>query len=722
MAVTETEVERSPRVPWREPPVRAAGYIAAVLVGWLFLHLVLPNGLPAGVVVLGVVLGSLTGLTAIGLILIYQAARVINFAQAALGSAASVLAIQLVTQYDVNYFVGLAVGLVGAGLVGALIDIVVIRRFRWAPRLILTLATIGLAQILGGIELLIPRITGANTIPSAFETPLSARFEISPVLFTGNHVMIVAVAVAAIAALAWFLLGTDIGTAIRAAADNGDRARLMGIPVLRLSTIVWAVAGVLSALGSLLTAPIQGLAPGVFSGPALLLPALAAAVLAKMTSLPRALLAGMGLGVLQQGVFWNTSRGTLTDLGLLIVILVALFLQRDELSRGSDSGTGSWVGAQETPPVPRQLAQLPEVKYLGLALKVTMVVVVLVMAFALGPRQLNLLGSVTAVYALVAVSLVVLTGWTGQISLGQFAIAGVGAVVAGYLLADRQADLIVALIAAAATGSVVALVVGLPALRIRGLFLAVTTLALAVPMSSYFLNPTYFGDQIPQAVERPLLLERFDLADERVLFLFCASILTLALFAVRNLRASRTGRVLVAARDNEMAVQARGVSLSRARLLGFVVSGALAGLGGALHVVVLQGVRFGTYSPGLSFEAFTMVVVGGLTSVTGAVLGAIALRWAEYFLSGAVQLLVTGTGVLLLLLVLPGGLGQVIIRSRQRYLQWVARRHGLDVGSLGLRGATADEDFDAKRLEGLFSGEDEISAVVSSDQREVVRS
>lgn len=698
--------------------LRRVAAAAGVLLAWPVLAAVLPNGLPLGIVVLGVVMGSLTGLTAIGLILIYQAARVINFAQAALGSAASVLAIQLVTQYDVNYFLGLLVGIAGAGLVGAGIDVAVIRRFRRAPRLILTLATIGLAQILGGLELLIPRLTGANTIPSAFDTPLSTRFEIAPVLFTGNHVMIVLVAVAAIAALAWFLLRTDVGTAIRAAADNGDRARLMGVPVLRLSTIVWAVAGVLSALGSLLTAPIQGLAPGVFSGPALLLPALAAAVLARMTSLPGALLAGMGLGVLQQGVFWNTSRGTLTDLAILAVVLVALFLQRDQLSRGSDGGAGSWGGVQETPPVPARLARLREVVWVRRGTYAAAVALVLLMAVTLGPRQLNLLGSVTAVYALVALSLVVLTGWTGQISLGQFAIAGAGAVVAGHLLAERQADLFLAMIAAAAAGAVVALIVGLPALRIRGLFLAVTTLAFAVPMSSYFLNPTYFADQIPQAVERPLLFERFDLADERTLFLFCAAILGLALVAVRNLRASRTGRVLVATRDNELVVQARGVSLPRARLLGFVISGAIAGLGGALHVVVLQGVRFGTYSPGLSFEAFTMVVVGGLSAIPGAILGAVALRWAEYFLSGAVQLLVTGTGVLVLLLVLPGGLGQVIIRARQRYFRWVATRHGIEVTSLGTRGQVSEE-FDARHLEELLAEPPVTEATVGAEPEPV---
>ena len=112
-------------------------------------------------------------------------------------------------------------------------------------------------------------------------------------------------------------------------------------------------------------------------------------------------------------------------------------------------------------------------------------------------QQLSLLGTITVVYALVALSLVVLTGWTGQISLGQFAIVGVGAVAAGNLLAEARADLFLALLGAGAAGLVTSVALGLPALRVRGLFLPVTTLALAVSMSSYFLNPTYVKSGIP---------------------------------------------------------------------------------------------------------------------------------------------------------------------------------------------------------------------------------
>jgi ABC-type branched-subunit amino acid transport system ATPase component len=221
---------------------------------------------------------------------------------------------------------------------------------------------------------------------------------------------------------------------------------------------------------------------------------------------------------------------------------------------------------------------------------------------------------------------------------------------------------------------------GLPALRVRGLFLPVTTLALAVSMSSYFLNPTYVKSGIPAEVGRPVLLGRFDLADEGNLFLFCVAVLAAAVAVVVNLRRRRPGRALLAVRDNEWAAEARGVSLARTRLAAFAVSGALAGVAGGLHVVALNGVHLGTYAPSLSFEAFSMVVVGGLTSVWGAILGAIALRYAQYFVSGGLQLIVTGAGVLFLLLVFPGGLGEVGLRIRRRGLDLIARRRGLTIG------------------------------------------
>ena len=154
-------------------------------------------------------------------------------------------------------------------------------------------------------------------------------------------------------------------------------------------------------------------------------------------------------------------------------------------------------------------------------------------------------------------------------------------------------------------------------------------------MPSSFLNRTYVKSGIPAEVGRPVLLGRFDLADEGNLFLFCAAVLAPAVAVVVTLGRRRPGRALLAVRDNEWAAEARGVSLARTRLAASAASGALAGVAGGLHVIALNGVKLGTYAPSLSFEAFSMVVVGGLTSVWGAILGAIALRYAQYFVRGA---------------------------------------------------------------------------------------
>jgi branched-chain amino acid transport system permease protein len=452
--------------------------------------------------------------------------------------------------------------------------------------------------------------------------------------------------------------------------------------VRRLSTVVWALAAVLSALAAMLAAPLVG-SGTASTGPALLLPALAAAVLARMESLPGALVAGIGVGVFQQAVFWNTSRSSLVDVGLLVAVLGGLLLQRDRLSRVDDGPATSWSAATETPPVPSRLAHLPEVVWGRRALYAMALAGAVVAPNLASPSQISLLGSVTLVYAIVAVSLVVLTGWAGQISLGQFAIAGLGATVAGDLVAKTGADLLFALLAGAAAGAVTALLVGLPALRVRGLFLGVTTLAFAVPLSSFALNPANFPDLIPTQVERAVVLSRFDLHDERTLYYFCLVVLVAALVLVSGIRRARPGRAMVAVRDNERAAQARGIHVSRTKLAAFAVSGTLAGLAGGLHAVVLDGVRAGSFSPAMGFEAFSMVVLGGATSLGGALAGAMFLRYAQYALAGGLQLIVTGVGVLVVLLLLPGGLAQVTGGLRRRTFALIARWRGIELPGPG---------------------------------------
>jgi branched-chain amino acid transport system permease protein len=668
----------------------------ALLPAWAVLNAVLPSGLPAGVVLQGVVLGSLTGCSALGLVLVYRSSRVVNFAQASLGSAAAALSVQLFVNKGWNYYAAFIVGVAVAALTGALCDRLVVQRLFWAPRLVLTVATIGLAQILAGTQLYVPKMLGVEAglggLTAAFRTPLDISFEFGELRFSGAHVMVLLVVPGVLALFALFLRGSSAGVAIRATASNAERAMLLGIPVRRLSTIVWALAGALSGLAAILAAPLVGTGGDLAAGPTLLLPALAAAVIARMESLPGAVLAGIGVGVFQQAVFWNTSRSSWTDVGLFLVVLVALLLQRHRLTRAADVNTGGWSGAEETPPIPWEIAKLPEVVWGRRVVILALAVGLVVLPFAMSPSQTSLLGTVTIIYGLVAISLVVLTGWAGQISLGQFAIAGLGAVVTGDLIARAGADLILAILGGIATGALTALLVGLPALRIRGLFLGVTTLAFAVPLSTFLLNPANFPDLVPTQVERPILLSRFDLNDERTLYWFCLAMLAMSLVLVAGIRQTRPGRAMLAVRDNERAAAARGLSPTAVKLAGFAVSGALAGLAGALHVIALAGVRAGTYAPNMAFEAFSMVVLGGATSLAGALLGAVALRLAQYHLTGGMQLLVTGTGVLLVLLLLPGGLARLINNARAMIFRAIARARGITLSGPG--GETGGSDVD----------------------------
>src|SRR4051812_24363529 len=200
--------------------VKAAVWIIGFLVAWAVTAAVLPHGLPPGIMFKGIVYGSLYALIAIGLVLIYRANRVVNFAQAEFGAVAAVIAIELVLHWHVPYLIAVPTGLVIALLTGAVVNKLVISRFRRAPRLILSVATIGLAQILSGIAIVIPLAIGANSGKlgaTQFTTPFKASFHIRPVLFNANYVVAVVVVIAIMVGLAAFLRFSDYGVAIRAA-------------------------------------------------------------------------------------------------------------------------------------------------------------------------------------------------------------------------------------------------------------------------------------------------------------------------------------------------------------------------------------------------------------------------------------------------------------------------------------------------------------------------
>jgi branched-chain amino acid transport system permease protein len=638
--------------------------------------------MPAGVYLLGAIVGLLGALVAVGMALVYRANRILNFAQSDLGAVPTVLAVYLVAFSGLHYLLSVALGLVAALTLGAVVELLIIRRFFRASRLILTVATIGLSQLLTVAALVLPSAWGERPATQQIDVPFTFTFTVDPLVFNADHLVALVVAPAALVAVAVFLRSSSYGIAVRASAERADRASLLGIPVRRLQTLVWAIAALLSFVGVFLRASIVGLPVVTSLSAGALLFALAAVMLGRLTDLPAIALAAVALGILEQGVVWNNARSPELVYPVVAgVILVSLLVRRRGSSRTEYDEASSWRTADEVRPVPRELRGVPEVRAVLWGGGAILVAAVVALPLWLGPGD-TLKASAVAVFAIIVLSIVVLTGWAGQVSLGQMSFAAVGGAVAGHVTSEWGLDLALALVAGAAAGAVVAVVVGLPALRLRGLFLAVTTLAFALAASTWLLNGKHV-DWVPRnRVERDTIFGAVDLSSQRSYYWLCVACLGLTLLAVRGIRRSRTGRVLLSQRENERGAQAFGVNVTRAKLTAFALSGFLAAFAGGLLVHLQQQYSDLLFTPAESLNVFSSAVVGGLGSSSGALLGALYLLGGQWFLPTNWQLLPSALGVLLVLMVLPGGLGGLVFRVRDLWLRSVARRHGIVVPSL----------------------------------------
>jgi branched-chain amino acid transport system permease protein len=649
---------------------------------------------PLGILVLSAFIGLSYALLAVGLILVYRANRVINFAQGQIGAAPALLGVVLMKLEHWPYVLALPVTILSAAVLGMLAEVGIVRRFAKAPRLVLMIATIGLSLILTILQLLVPvwfgvRLNdfGGRTMDTAPpKTPFSAfHFVVSGVRFSGDVLVIAVVTAGAVIALTLFFRRSNLGIAIRASAENTDRARLMGISVRKLSTVVWMIAAVLSALAIFLKTTVTGVDITAGVGPTALVYGLAAAIFARMESYPRALIGGMAIGVLTQSIYYVYNDPFLPGAVTVPVLLLVLLAQRGKLSRGEDAGLASYRQAAEFRPVPPELRRLPVVVWGKVGL-----LAVLALTLVAGPLMLDVgkqaLASVVVIYAIVCVSLVILTGWSGQISLGQWGLAGVGVFFAGWFGAHLHADFFLTLLVAGIGGAVASLLIGIPALRIRGPFLAVTTLAFAITVNVLLLSTRYFGSFLPDTLhplDRPLLYGRFSLAGPLAFYYLVLGFLAAAVASATVLRRTRGGRAMIAVRDNEPGAQSYGISVARIKITAFTISGFWAALAGALFVYHQGALDQTSFDPSVSVLLMTIVVIGGVTSLPGALLGAAYLGVLQYGGFGPrTQTLATGVGVLVLLMVAPGGVAQGFYGVRDGILRVLARRQGILVPSL----------------------------------------
>lgn len=595
-------------------------------------------------IVLGLFTGLTYGLLAVGLVLVYRSSRFLNFAHGSVGVFGAAVLSQLVTGAGVPYWLAFPLAMAVSAGVSALIEVAVVRRLRGRPGVTGMIATLGLSQFVLILALLVSS-QGLNGLtfpkPPGMPSFTLGRTPIGPA-FTAMALL----APLLLGGLALFLRRTRFGLAVRAGADAPDTAQLNGIPAARMTTLAWALAGAVAAFSAILVTPTQGAQSIDTLGPELLLRGLAGAVAARMASLPIAFAACLAVGVGEQVLLsMGAGRGGVS-LALALFILVALLVQ-PQLGR-RDGEQARWPRAVPAPAsrAGRVLAGFALLTAVGVAYLVT--------------NETASALTTVAGFAVVGLSVLLVTGLAGELSLGQFAFAGIGAAVSLHVAA-ATGNFFAGAVAGCAAAAGSAVLVGLPALRLRGLALAATTLAFALAAEAWLLRlPWLLGDGV--SAPKPVWTG-YALVLAKDYYLFALLMLVLALWLAHRLRSGGFGRVVLALRDNEDAARALGVPAPRRKLQVYAAAGALAGLGG---VVIGHGqtqVTVNSFPAVAGIDVVALTVVGGLGLLGGSVLGALLLVG----LPGLVELGILGQaaltlGWLLVVVVMPGGLGEPLSR------------------------------------------------------------
>lgn len=644
----------------------------------------------AGALVLGVLNGLTIGLLAVGLVLVYKSNRFLNLAHAQLGTLSAVLVAKWVIDWGWSWWVAFVIAValgIGTGvvverfLVGPLRD-------RSSSPIRLLLLSLGVSQLLLALTY-IPAVLPDTSETTVYPQPFTSRTSIGDVALTGMDVLTAILVPILVGALAVFMRYSLLGKQIRAAANNPDAARLAGISVRRVSGITWAIAGGFSAVSAVLTAPTQPSFNLASLGPNLLMLTLGAAAFGAFVSLPAALGGGLLLGIVRQLVAAETSSASKAELTVFLLILAIVFIRGRAIGRVFET-SGAVVDDLPVTRIASSLRSVAFIRYYRVWLAVIAVVVALALPkmpyFNTNGHQFLL--SLVLVYALIGVALTMLLGWGGQVSLGHFAVVGVGA----YLTAQWSDDLSITalLLVTGAIGAALTVLVGLPALRVRGLTLAVTTLGFSVISADWLFHQSWVGTEHPfgVTVEPPSLGAALGTPESQVGAYYVAlAVLALAVGAAAALRRSSPGRLILAVRDNERASAAFGYSPATVKLAILAVSGFFAGAAGVLWADAWRALSPTHFSADVSIAIIAIPVIGGLGSLGGAVLAAALLYGMTFFvgphLSGVFgdlgnnlgfSLFLAGAGQIVTLMQFPTGLAGAAQARWQRYLDARAAR------------------------------------------------
>lgn len=617
----------------------------------------------------GIPIGAMYALQALGIVLVYKTSRVFNFATGAIGMACAFLASAL-TGHGAPVLVALVLAVALGVLLGMAIELSTRPVQGTLPR---TIVTLGWLLVLTGGVGLIYGDTVATQQPAQV-LPSGIAIDIGIKKYGWDQVTVLLVAAALVVALAWFFRATALGTATRAVSEAPDAARLLGISVDRVNLVAWGIGGATSGLAGVLITPLlQKLDTTtlvVFT-----VQALAAALVGRLSSMPLTLAGGLALGIVQPVVHTFTDRhipgihGGTDELTAFIVVLVALLLFR---RTGRRDSVGGGLAPSPIRPLPRgwtALAFAGGVALVGLVL----------------PLLVDDIGNLsrvsiaqTAVWAIAVLSLVLLVGVVGQVSVCQAVFMGVGAFGAGIAMAHDVPFLLAVPIGALLAAGVAALV-GLPAVRLEPLELAIATLALAFTADRFLYSWVPFASRSGNRdVPRPGfagLDPGHASAGQRNYAWLVIAVLVVGSFAVASLRRGRTGAALTALRSSEPATAAMGFSVASVKLRGFAAAGFLAGIAGGLYAGLGQSASGSPFDFTRSITLLAYAVIVGVGSVPAAVLGGMVVTLSTLTFGSTADVasnravsastLVTGVVLIGVLALAPRGISGLLARLRR---------------------------------------------------------
>ena len=610
---------------------------------------------------LGLGVGALYSLASQGLIVIYRGSGVLNFALGAMGMVGVYLQWELRTQHGWAFIPSAVAGVALSALVGALTYVLIMKPLRRVSPLVRVIATLGVLTTLQAIAVL-RYGTSPEFVPS--ELPTKTLHISGSIVISEDRVILLAIATVLTLALWLIYRKTRFGIATSAVAENERVASALGWSPDRIAMVNWALGSAIAGFAAILIAPIVTLQVTVMTS--LILAATAAALVAGFRSFPIALVAGVVIGVAQTELNRYVSQPGFGESVPFIVIVIFLVFR-----------------GQAIPLRDHFLQRLPSVGTGVIKLKtlVPAVVVGALVISVLNPTWTDAV-NVTIGYAVIMLSIVALTGYAGQLSLAQFAIAGFGAWVAGRLVATTDVSFLLALIIGVIATVPLGVLFALPAVRTRGINLAIVTLGLGVAIelmifrnTAYTGNfkgtqvgePTLFGWNI-NSVSHPTRYAFFGLA----LFLLCALILA-------NVRRGPSGRRLIAVRTNERAASALGIGVPAAKLYAFGLSAGIAALGGILLAFRLETINYTTFTSFTSILLVGLALIGGLGYLAGAMLGATlaAGAFGQQILNevfgqsvGKYIGLISGLSIIALVLLNPDG----IARAQIDQFRWVVNK------------------------------------------------